>query len=246
MKKSSYGQFFKTAQKVRLGDETKDRVRFSVKPAAATGTDRSVETPEAEEQRLRRTFNMNKKKGRARPPFPWKALGGLSVILVLAGAYAMDPDVSERLLSKIEIGSLWRAEAADHEAAKKSAGPEAKVEKSADAQPPHDKSSAAEGRSSVVEDLGHYEKLKQRKEELDAREKELAELEEELQRQKGELDKRIVQLEEMRGQIGQVLKDRVEVDQEKVTKLGDLYSNMKHKQAAEVIGTVNEDLAGEG
>jgi len=64
-----------------------------------------------------------------------------------------------------------------------------------------------------------------------------------LQRQKVELDKRIVQLEEMRTQIAQVLKERVEVDQEKVNKLVDLYSNMKPKQAADVIGTINEDLA---
>src|SRR5690606_22357856 len=57
------------------------------------------------------------------------------------------------------------------------------------------------------------------------------------------LDKRIRQLEEMRGQIGQVLKDRVELDQEKVGKLVDLYSNMRPKQAAEIIGSLNEDLA---
>ena len=44
-------------------------------------------------------------------------------------------------------------------------------------------------------------------------------------------------------QIAQTLKDRVEVDQEKVTKLVDLYSNMKPKQAADVIGSINEDLA---
>ncbi len=94
-----------------------------------------------------------------------------------------------------------------------------------------------------AEDLSHFEKLKQRKVELDLREKELAELEEELQKQKVELDKRIAQLEEMRGQIAQILKDRVEVDQEKVNKLVDLYSNMKPKQAADVIGSINEDLA---
>lgn len=241
MKKSSYGQFFKTAQKVRLGDETKDRVRFSVKPNVNAA--RPVETPEAEEQRLRRTFNMNKKKGKARPPFPWKALAALSVIIVLAAGYAMDPTGAEKLLSKIEIGAFGQAEAADHNAAKKSPGPEDKVEKSAAPHPEHDKTSAVEGKSSAVEDLGHYEKLKQRKEELDGREKELAELEEELQRQKGELDKRIQQLEGMRSQIAQTLKDRVEVDQEKVTKLVDLYSNMKPKQAADVIGSINEDLA---
>jgi flagellar motility protein MotE (MotC chaperone) len=100
-----------------------------------------------------------------------------------------------------------------------------------------------EEKSSVSGDISHFGKLRQRKEELDRREKELVELEEELHKQKSELDKRISQLEEMRNQIAQILKDRVDVDQEKVNKLVELYSNMKPKQAADVIGSINEDLA---
>jgi flagellar motility protein MotE (MotC chaperone) len=68
-------------------------------------------------------------------------------------------------------------------------------------------------------------------------------LEEELQRQKVELDKRIQQLEGVRRDIASILKDRVEVDQQKVDKLVDLYSNMKPKQAADVMSSLNEDLA---
>lgn len=253
MSKNSYGQFFKTAQQVRLGDEPKDRVRFSLKaqtskaPSAPVSTAKAVE---AEEQRLRRKFHMNKKK-KSRPPFPMKALAGLAVTMVLAGIYVTNPDGVEKLLSKIEVGAFGQAQAADKEtgkkpaekAAEKSHDGAAHAEKAAAGEKDAAKPKAGEEKTASAEDLGHYEKLKQRKDELDAREKELTELEEELQRQKVELDKRISQLEDMRNQIAQTLKDRVEVDQEKVTKLVDLYSNMKPKQAADVIGSINEDLA---
>ena len=138
---------------------------------------------------------------------------------------------------------MGQASASEDKAAEKSKSAEGKQEKAAAHKEGANPDKGPEAKEVVPEDLSHYEKLKQRKEELDVREKELAELEEELQRQKVELDKRIQQLEEMRGQIATVLKDRVEVDQEKVTKLVDLYSNMKPKQAADVIGSINEDLA---
>jgi flagellar motility protein MotE (MotC chaperone) len=229
MKKNSYDQFFKKAQEVR----------FKVKPR----TERPAASPSADavEQRLRQA--VRKTKRRERTPFPWKAMAGLTITLVLAAAYLVYPEVFEGLMSKVEIGAFGQAEAADAKPAEKSPAPAAKAEKPAAGTSAADKDKGPEEKSSVSEELGHYEKLKQRKEELDAREKELSELEEELQRQKVELDKRLQQLEEMRNQIAQTLKDRVEVDQEKVTKLVDLYSNMKPKQAADVIGSINEDLA---
>src|SRR5665213_1178364 len=85
--------------------------------------------------------------------------------------------------------------------------------------------------------------MKQRKEELAPHTHETTPLEAALQMQTVDLDKRLTQLEERRGQIAQTLKDRVEIDQEKVTKLVDLYSNMKPKQAADIIGSLNEELA---
>ena len=60
-------------------------------------------------------------------------------------------------------------------------------------------------------------------------------MEEELQRQKVEVDARIRQLEQMRRDIASVLKDRVAQDDTQVSKLVDLYSSMKPKQAADVI-----------
>lgn len=180
-----------------------------------------------------------------RPVTSWGAVAALSLSLGLTGFYLSAPEKIENFIDRIEVRAVGSARASepktkpagnagDHAApGEKSTGPEGA--------PSPAKSGAHE--PAVSEDVSHFEKLKRRKEELDEREKELGELEEELQRQKVELDRRIQQLEETRNQIAQVLKDRVEVDQEKVTKLVDLYSNMKPKQAAEVIGSIHEDLA---
>lgn len=181
-----------------------------------------------------------KKRG-VRPPVPWKAVIGLVVSLIFTVFYLANPGFIESFVSRIEVSAVGQAgaETAKPTAEKTAAQGEKAAAK--EGQPDPDK--GHETKTVVAEDLSHFEKLKQRKLELDMREKELAELEEELQKQKVELDKRIVQLEEMRAQIAQVLKERVEVDQEKVNKLVDLYSNMKPKQAADVIGSINEDLA---
>jgi flagellar motility protein MotE (MotC chaperone) len=93
------------------------------------------------------------------------------------------------------------------------------------------------------EELSFFNKLNDRKKELDLREAELAKLEEELQKQKLELDGKIKQLETMREDISKTLKTRVAVDQEKVERLVQTYSTMKAQNAAKIIETLNEDLA---
>jgi flagellar motility protein MotE (MotC chaperone) len=234
MSKSGYQQFFKKAQDVKRGDD----VRFKVKPTVSAPKQRSSEETE---RLLRQAVRV--KSRRPRPPFPWKAASGLVAGLALGMAYLITPETFEHIFDKVEIramGSAQAAEKGDKPAAEKSA---AKSEKDAATETKDGAAKSPDSKEAVSEDFSHFEKLKQRKEELDRREKELGELEEELQRQKVELDKRITQLEDMRNQIAQILKDRVEVDQEKVNKLVDLYSNMKPKQAADVIASINEELA---
>lgn len=206
------------------------------KAAKAAKTERRED---GKEQALRQAMRLKRKT--KRPPVPWKAVAGLVASLIVAGLYIADPEGVESLISRVEISAVGQAgaESAKPPAEKAAEGGEKAAAKEGEASP--DKGQEAKG--AVSEDLSHFEKLKQRKLELDMREKELAELEEELQKQKVELDKRIAQLEQTRGQIAQILKDRVDVDQEKVNKLVDLYSNMKPKQAADVIGSINEDLA---
>ena len=227
--KSSYDQFFRKAQEHKRGASP----NIKAKPKAKA-------KPLSSEEQLREALRMRKSK---KPPFPWKAAAGLVVSLGLGGLYLAAPDQLIHLIERIEINAMGSASAADKGAAQNSPTDPKETEKAAAAGASANPDQGLEASSAVKDDLSHFAKLRERKDELDMREKELVELEEELQRQKVELDKRIVQLEEMRSQIAQVLKDRVEVDQEKVTKLVDLYSNMKPKQAADVIGSINEDLA---
>ncbi len=250
----SYQQFFKKASEAK-----KDTVNFKSRPPQFTAkksapksaasapkgggkpTPKTFTVEELQEERLRRAVNF--KKPKKHNPFPWKALAGLAVTLGGLGTYLVNPEFVENLASRIEINAMGPASASDAKPAEKSKSPSGKTEKAAAGHGAANPDHGPEAKSAVPEDLSHFEKLKQRKDELDMREKELSELEEELQKQKVELDKRIVQLEDMRNQIAQILKDRVDIDQEKVAKLVDLYSNMKPKQAADVIGTINEDLA---
>lgn len=213
----SYQKFFKEAQKAKRKQD-----------------------PQEVEASLRQVLKVKK---RRRVPVPWKAVIGLVISLLAGVSYLLNPDSFENLLARVEVRALGMASAANEKTAEKSTPAKTASEKTAASANKESKAKSPEENASVSEEFSHFEKLKQRKEELDAREKELSELEEELQRQKVELDKRIQQLEEMRTQIAQVLKDRVEMDQEKVTKLVDLYSNMKPKQAADIIGSLNEDLA---
>jgi flagellar motility protein MotE (MotC chaperone) len=238
----SYQQFFKKAQEAKRGE--------TVKPGPAPQFKIKAKRPLSEEEvdrRLRRAMMPKKaaegsRRARRKGP-PWKAVTGLVLSLGFAGFYLAAPEKIEKLFEKIEISAMGAAGAAETKAAEKSASAASAKEKAAAKEEKASPDKGPEAKDSVAEDFSHFEKLKQRKEELDRREKELSELEEELQRQKVELDKRIQQLEDTRNQIAQILKDRVEVDQEKVAKLVDLYSNMKPKQAAEVIGSINEDLA---
>ena len=209
-----YKKFFKKAQEARQKDV---RPAPKAKPEIRTSNRPAVR--------------------KARAPFPWKAAIGLAVSLVVAVLYLIAPNKFENFVSRVEFHAVGPVAAEKSQPAAQKKETSAAVAKSADKSANPDAGLATEAEHS------HFDKLKQRKVELDQREKELAELEEELQKQKVELDRRIQQLEEMRNQIAQILKDRVEVDQEKVNKLVDLYSNMKPKQAADVIGTINEELA---
>lgn len=231
--KNPYQQFFKKAGEVKR--EEHKTLRRPQRAAPRPEPKRDVDM----ELKLRQAVRM---KPKTKSPFPWKAVAGLAVSLGAVGFYLAAPDFVENLAHRIEINAVGQAEA-EGKAAEKSKGAPAAQEKAAAGDKKANPDHGPDAKPEVAEEFSHYEKLKQRKEELDLREKELVELEEELQRQKVELDKRITQLEDMRNQIAQILKDRVEVDQEKVAKLVDLYSNMKPKQAADVIGSINEELA---
>jgi flagellar motility protein MotE (MotC chaperone) len=64
-----------------------------------------------------------------------------------------------------------------------------------------------------------------------------------LQQQKLALEKRLKELEDIRTKISSRLDEKVKIDQEKVDKLVEFYSNMKPQNAAKVFEDIDEDLA---
>ena len=96
------------------------------------------------------------------------------------------------------------------------------------------------------EELSFFNKMNERKKELDQREAELNKLDEELQKQKLALDEKIKQLDQTRAEISSTLKTRVATDQAKIDKLVDFYSTMKPEQAAKVIETSQRGFSGHG
>ncbi len=176
--------------------------------------------------------------------FPLGAFILLTLSVGIFGVTVFYPDEFDQIFQKIEVHFMTMATAADEKPMEKSAA-DAAIKAASSTESALSKLQAEERDkgSGKAEDTSYLSKLNERKKELDLREKELNELEEELHRQRDEVEVRIKKLEEIRGQIASVLKQKVEVDQTKVDKLVEFYSNMKPKQAADILATINEDLA---
>ena len=243
-------------------------VKFSLTEQAARQAGKKVVTPEdrlrqelASRVRRKKETAIRRKK-QSFPVFP--AICVVAAIAVGSVGY-FNPDLADQALSSlqipgIKIGFLGKAAAADKKDDKKS---EKKEDKKKDEKSPAKDAAVngetqanaadpAQGEKPQVpsdfrqwsdEEISFFNKLNDRKKELDLREAELAKLDEELQKQKAELDAKIKQLETMRGEISKTLKTRVANDQEKVDKLVQFYSTMKPQQAAKIIESLNEDLA---
>jgi flagellar motility protein MotE (MotC chaperone) len=226
---NGYDNFFKKAREAR-------------RRQPADSHTQEIPLSRSNSQRPKAQRPMQLKRRRAGfPMLPVVILAGISALL---GWWSVDPALPERLLTLVDVRMMGAATAAEDKSKEKSAA--TKAESRAGNSAPAAKANDNEEKSAapvVTEDASHLEKLRERKESLDHRERELNELEEELHKQKAEIESRIKQLEELRTQIAAVLKERVEVDQEKVMKLVETYSNMKPKQAAEILGGIDEDLA---
>ncbi len=226
---SGYDKFFKEAGK-----------------ASGLNTGRPAPKPTAEDRlrqevaRRARARNASAKSNKAKFPV-FAAIVAIVAALSCTLGF-LKPELAEKLLSRIEIGAFGKAKAEEKTKPKeeikpaKSAAPKVEGEKEK-SEPP------ADFRNWSNDELSFFNKLNDRKKELDLREADLNKLEEELQKQKTELDEKIKRLESMRGDISKTLKTRVAVDQEKVDKLVQFYSTMKPPQAAKVIESLNEDLA---
>jgi len=234
MNKSGYDQFFKAAKKAKTGGT-------SVGPGVAKRSNAETEA------KIRQALKMRPAK--KSKPFPFvPVIAGLLFIAAGLG-YLEKPELFEQMAQHVQFKFMGQADAeekavpAGKTAAKDAASETAGSAKDAAATQDGKKNETATKAQAVAEDTSYIEKLRSRKEELDLREKELNQLEEELQRQKVEVDNRVRQLEQMRRDIASVLKERTDADETQVNKLVDLYSTMKPKQAADVLGTLQEDLS---
>ncbi len=226
-----YDQFFKSAKKAKSENGRKEGVvrsalKMKAQPPRSPSGKRSL------------------------PVLPLVAL--LMAIAGVAYGYINLAQV-ESFLSRVEVELIGQTMAAEGEAAKseakkangeKSAQPgEGEAAKHAGAEGKGEKNGCVEMKGFSQEELSHFNKLNERKNELDLRDAELTALEEELHKQRIEVEERVGKLERIRDEVAGVLKDRVEIDQQTVATLVDFYSNMKPKQAADVFANINEDLA---
>ncbi|HVK61825.1 MAG TPA: hypothetical protein VM432_09760 [Bdellovibrionales bacterium] len=248
--KNGYQDFFKEAQRakgVSSGKSAKPKFELKERPRAKATSNLSPEDHMravlAARAKERKTKAIGKK--REMPVFPVICM---AVAIISCAVGYLRPDLADAIIGKVEIGAFGNAEAAEPKketpAAAKVA--DAKVEAAATTAATSTvaaKEEVPNFKNWSPEELSFFNKLNDRKKELDLRESELSRMEEELQRQKAELDEKIKQLESMRTEISKTLKTRVATDQVKVDKLVDFYSNMKPQQAAKVIETLNEDLA---
>jgi flagellar motility protein MotE (MotC chaperone) len=246
MTSNGYEKFFKQAKKQAPPGKP---VRRPTPQKKSTASDQVLKQLIAQKMQDKKQAQKRK-----RAKFPLASALVLTAIIILTTAYFVIPNSFEFISKHIDIGFLGSAEAAsetagtaavkDPNTAEKSAATTAQGAAKTAATAAKDKDGKiVDTRGWTPEEMSFFNKLNERKVELDNREAELTKLDEELQRQKVELDKKLEQLEKMRADISGVLKSRVELDQEKVNKLVQVYSGMKAPQAAKLIETINEDLA---
>lgn len=256
----SYEQFFREAKKSKQGmpSATKTKVVEQGSRASKKTFTSELQNGLSPEDLVKAHFVNSKAKNQAVRKARRKRSGPpvfalfLLLIAISSGVTGyLRPDLAEKIPT-VELGLFGEADASEKSDSQKP------VESKSTKQNKEEKKSAESAETAqqavevektpdvkqwTAEEISFFKKLGERKEALDRREAELVKLEEELQKQKKGLDERIHQLESMRKEISTTLKDRVVIDQEKVAKLVDVYSNMKPTQAARVIETLNEDLA---
>lgn len=248
MSNNGYQKFFKDARQakgesnsVKTSDAARAMMSKNIRQSKL-GPEQALKAALAERMQQKKAQKKAKK-----AKFPVGSAVILALLVAGSALGSLYQEQIEQYASKIEIGFLGSAQAASDKTEKTTAKVAAtKVETPAKTAEPTEvakKEEVPDTRNWTPEELSFFNKLNERKQELDHKESELAKLEEELQQQKAELELKIQQLEKMRSEISGVLKDKVATDQVKVDKLVQVYAGMKPQQAARVIETINEDLA---
>ena len=236
MANNGYGQFFKAARQAKRGASDIPHAGRTVR----TKSQGRVTGPKVDD-----VLNTIRKR-RVRRSLP--ILPIVSAIILLFGSIFAFHNVEaiEKFIEKVEVHGFGLAKAEDKSSSGKEKSSTTNGEseaKSASEKSPEGKSTNSGNKDWTTEQLALFNKLEERKQQLDVKEKELQRLEEELQEQKLALEKRLRDLEDLRSKISNRLDEKVKVDQEKVDKLVEFYSNMKPVNAAKVFEDIDEDLA---
>lgn len=85
--------------------------------------------------------------------------------------------------------------------------------------------------------------LEKKRKELEKRERGLEKLAENLEEKKVEIDKQLKEMMSLRREISSALDKKVVANQDSLKKLVEVYSNMKPVNAANILSSINEDLA---
>lgn len=195
-----------------------------------------------------RLVKRNESQNAAPSRIPMKTLGILTVGFALCLWSLIEPEGLSHVMKSVEINAFGSAHAESQEhtkntAAKSSEALNPKRDLSSQTPAQAKPISAQEVRQWTDEELSFFNDLNKRKEDLEKKEKDLAQLEAELQKRQGEIEQKIKDLEKTRGQIANVLQDRVKTDEERVDKLVQFYSSMKPTNAARIISSLDEGLA---
>lgn len=228
--KTGYDQFFKKAQKVATSQNV---ARSPLKNQSSVKSNSRMTVKEFE-QVLKNKQQVKKAKQKRKFPIKMVLISFFGAAICAYGFIHIDE--IEKYAQKIEI-SLFGSAIAEEKAVKENVIPQGEKKDAV-------KTEAMNSESANIKNEGfeHLTNLNERKKQLDDREAELNRIEQELAQQKESLEKRIVELEQMRKQISEKLEDRVRIDNDKVDKLVEFYSNMKPPQAAKVFETMDEDL----
>ena len=227
---NGYQQFFKKAQQIASTEPSVvQRPKIKLKQ-----TNMSSES-QLMTQQLRSRLKLKTKKNKRATP--WKLVASSVIGVIIMGFGFNYASTVDKFIKNIEVSFLGIAVAEESASQNvKAAGEGVDPSKKA-------ASVGNEKKEFSEEEINHFAKLNERKQELDVREEELARMEVELLNQKADLEKRMKELESTRRQISSTLEERVQIDDKKVEALVQVYSNMKPQQAAKVIETMDDDLA---
>lgn len=246
MSKNGYDQFFKAARASKAQSQAPSpKIRFDVNQdniaAMQASSEKRQGVPKADSKNLAEQLRQRvqlqaqtKKKKRAK--MPWRLVGVSFVGVIAAGFGLKFHDQIYDQVKKIEISLIGGVQA-------QTVAAPATVPKPSEVVAVANDAAATSKKEYTQTEWDHFARLNERKRELDAREEELAKMEAEIVEKRKALEKRLSDLENTRAQISQVLQDRVNLDQERIETLVQMYSNMKPSQAAKVFETMDEDLA---